>query len=50
MTIEGDMDNDSDGTQTGGALPILDLAAGDVDSPKQTDHLEASNKLENSLL
>lgn len=49
MTIEGDMDNDSDGTQSGGALPILDLA-GDVDSPKQTDHLRASNKLENALL
>ncbi|KAH7537780.1 uncharacterized protein LOC107414051 [Ziziphus jujuba] len=47
LTIEGDIENDSDGTQTN-VLPILDF--GDVDSPKQTDHLQASNKLENTLL
>lgn len=50
LTIEGDIENDSDGTQTS-ILPILD--SGDVDSPKQTDHhLQAStsNELENTLL
>ncbi|KAK9266516.1 hypothetical protein L1049_020779 [Liquidambar formosana] len=44
LTIEGDIDNDSDGTQTG-FLPVLDSE--DMNQQKQTQDHKASRKTEN---
>ncbi|XP_041018990.1 uncharacterized protein LOC121260951 [Juglans microcarpa x Juglans regia] len=42
LTLEGEFDTDSDGTQTG-ALPIVDF--GDIDSPKQLEGRKGPIKL-----
>lgn len=42
LTLEGEFDNDSDGTQTG-ALPRLDF--GGIDSPKQLEGRKGPIKL-----
>jgi hypothetical protein len=41
LSLDGEFDNDSDGTQTG-VLPILDL--GDMDSPKQVRYSSKSGQ------
>ncbi|XWS47716.1 hypothetical protein CRYUN_Cryun13aG0008100 [Craigia yunnanensis] len=43
LTINGDIDNDSDGTQTG-FLPIADV--GDIDTPKQPKAQKSLRKLQ----
>merc|ERR1712071_750076 len=44
LTLEGEFDNDSDGTQTG-VLPLLDV--GDIDSAKQRHKPKRSKKVSN---
>ena len=44
LTIDGDIDNDSDGTQTG-FLPIADVK--DIDTTKQPRAKKPSRKLQN---